>query len=481
MANLPSYLAAAKPVPWTSRAPWYKTITPTYAGVMLWFVFWQELVKGNGAPAGVIAQGIGPAFLGLIIGAVTCHFFFYMAPAMLGVRTGLPLYVVGTSTYGVRGGLVMPGFLMGLLQFGWLGVNAFAVAGILCKCFNVGLTEAGVAEVPGAAHATIAIIFVLAAAVVGMKGIQYVAGIATYLPLIPVAILIILLANTWGGLSKFHLGLVCAEGINPAAEGMQKWDVISFLTTYIVGFFATAGAAGVDIASNARNEDDVHIGGLTGVVLPTVLAGEATILIVAGAYGLDMVSGAHAGNLNPVDLMSDIMGTKFGNIAMIGLAISSFPGACFSSLIAANSFKTVMPKINPTLSVGAGALVSALLAVSGLAGKVIPAFQVIGASFGPICGAMLADFLLSGRRWSGPRAGFNAAGWISWFFGLIVGAFNLVVDLLLQTSLAETMPGLADWQNYVPVPPVAAMVVGFVLYMVLSLMGARSKLVDLSN
>ena len=65
-----------------------------------------------------------PAFLGLIIAAVICHFFFYMPPAMLGMRTGLPLYVVGTSTYGARGGLLMPGFLMGLLQFGWLAVNA---------------------------------------------------------------------------------------------------------------------------------------------------------------------------------------------------------------------------------------------------------------------------------------------------------------------------------------------------------------------
>ena len=60
-----------------------------------------------------------------------------MAPALLGMRTGLPLYVVGTSTYGARGGLFMPGFLMGLLQFGWLAVNAWAVAKILCMCFQI--------------------------------------------------------------------------------------------------------------------------------------------------------------------------------------------------------------------------------------------------------------------------------------------------------------------------------------------------------
>ena len=67
-------------------------------------------------------------FLGLAIAALICHFLFYLVPGLLGMRTGLPLYVVGTSTYGPRGGLFMPGLLMGLLQFGWLAVNAWAVA-----------------------------------------------------------------------------------------------------------------------------------------------------------------------------------------------------------------------------------------------------------------------------------------------------------------------------------------------------------------
>lgn len=477
MASLPSYVASAKPVPWANRAPWYKTITPTYAGVMLWFVFWQDLAKGDGSPAGVLSVGIGPAFLGLILAAVICHFFFYMTPAMLGVRTGLPLYVVGTSTYGVKGGLYMPGFLMGVLQFGWLGVNGFAVAKILCDCFNLD------AAVPGVPHAVIATIWIFFAAFMGLKGIKYVAGVATWLPLIPVVVLIVLLVNTWSGLDHFRIDQLIPpqpEDTDILSLLLTKWGVIGILCTYIVGFFATAGAAGVDIASNARNEDDVHIGGLTGIVLPTVLAGEATLLIVAGAYGTGLIPEEMVGNLNPVALMPYYMSKNFANIAMIGLAISSFPGACFSSLVAANSFKTTMPKVNPFLSVGIGAVVAALLAVTGWAGQVVKVFVVIGASFGPICGAMLADFLLSNRRWSGPRAGFNPAGWISWAVGLFVGAFNLVVDMMLPCEWANDMfPHLADWQNYVPVPPVAALVVGFVLYFVLSLIGARSQLLEM--
>jgi len=498
MSSLPSYLAAAKPVPAANRAPWYKTVMPTYIGVMLWFVFWQSLgnagVGEHGHPAGVLSNGYWPAFLGLTIAAIICHFLFYMAPALLGMRTGLPLYVVGTSTYGASGGRYMPGFLMGILQFGWLAVNAWAVAEILCMCFRVGLhtNPAGAVVVtePGLWHGGIATVFVIIAAFVGLKGIQYVARVATYLPLIPVIVLLGLLAITAGGLGNFsieklYVGIPADSTTIDVNSGlMSSWQVVAILCVYVVGFFATAGAAGADIASNCRNDNDVHIGGITGILLPTVLAGEIVMLIVAGAYGGDMIQKEHIGCYNPVILMSDILQTKFGaargdmiaNITMIALAISSFPGACFSSLIAANSFKTTMPKVNPAISVGVGALAAAALAVSGWAGDVSKVFQVIGASFGPICGAMLADFLMSGRKWSGPRASFNPAGWISWIVGFAVGAFNLVLPLILKWDwAATTFPRLADYQGYIPVPPVTAFVVGFALYVVLSVVGLRTR------
>ena len=44
---------------------------------------------------------------------------------MLGMKTGYPLYVVGSSTFGTLGGYIMPGLLMGLLQVGWFAVGTF--------------------------------------------------------------------------------------------------------------------------------------------------------------------------------------------------------------------------------------------------------------------------------------------------------------------------------------------------------------------
>ena len=496
-SELPNYVTEAQPIPQGSRAAWFKNTAPAYAGIMLWFVFWQDVVVGGGTPGGVLSTGVMTALLGLVIAALLCHFLFYLVPGLLGMKTGLPLYVVGTSTYGVRGGFLMPGFLMGLLQFGWVAVNAFAVSALLCKCLKLQLLADGSPQVPGLAHGLIAAGFAILGAFVGLKGIKYVARVATFLPLIPLAVLIILLVITIAGVGDFtpdkitsgpkeattamtasgRVQATAAEEAKPAegakaeeakaepASPLSTWGVIAILSTYVVGFFATAGAAGTDFGMNNRNSKDVQLGGLTGIALATVVAGGLAILIVAGAYGGGKVLAASLGKLNPIDLLESLMGGRNANIIMILLAVSSFPPVCFSAFIAANSFKTTMPKVNPWLSVGIGTAVAIVLAVTGVVGKVIFVFVVIGASFGPVCGAMAADYLLAGRKWAGPRAGFNPAGWISWVVGFAVGAAEFIAQI----------PGLGGLKGVVPVPPVAAFVVGFVLYLILAKIGLTSR------
>ena len=47
-----------------------------------------------------------------------------------------------------------------------------------------------------------------------------------------------------------------SAGLHAAPWG--DWQIMAILCIYIVGFFATAGAAGTDIASNSRSVEDVH-------------------------------------------------------------------------------------------------------------------------------------------------------------------------------------------------------------------------------
>jgi cytosine permease len=223
---------------------------------------------------------------------------------------------------------------------------------------------------------------------------------------------------------------------------------------------------------NNRNAKDVHLGGLVGVALSTVFAGGVALLIVAGAYGSGTVTSGAV--MEPTSLMDNIVGKFIGNdllgkkiaaVLLYLLAIAAFPPACFSAFIAANSFKTTLPNVRPFISCGLGAIVAIGLVVLGWAGKAVDVFTVIGASFGPVCGAMMADYLLSGGKWAGPRAGVNPAGLISWIIGFAVGAVEFIAKI----------PGLEAVSGKVPCPPVAAFVVGFVLYLILAVVGLQTR------
>jgi len=462
-SNVPSYLECAKPNSAANRAPWYKNTAPTYAGIFLWFVFWSYSVN-SGTPGGILSAGVPVALGSVLVAALLCHFCFYYLPGRFGQRTGLPLYIVGASTFGAKGGFLLPGFLMGLLQFGWLAVNTYGSSTAMNQMFGFG--QVGLAVVM--------VIWGAAAVTMALKGIQYVAKFSTWLPIIPAVILLVLVVKTMSGLGSFDpQALIAAStvkdlaaGAKPAA-GMSAGMVFAFALTYIVGFFATAGAAGVDFGTGSRNKNDVAMGGLFGVALAIFLTIGAAILITAGFYGSDAGKAAIAAgniNLNPMELMAQIFKNDvIAKWLAFALALTAFPSACFCSLIAANSIKTTLPKVNPWVSCGIGCVVAIILAMviykTDGEGTCVTIFKFVGASFGPICGAIFMEYILCKGRWSGPRAGFNPAGWVSWAIGFVVGAQPILFGWGIKIGPAP-----------LPAAPVMAFVVGAVVYALLSKM-----------
>ena len=118
--TLPDYVRASVPNPTSNRGPWYKNTAPSYAGIFLWVAFYLGLAGPT-----ISEASLGVAILGLAVAGLLCFALYYYAPAMLGMQTGRPLYVVGSSTFGTTGGYVMPGLLMGLLQLGWFAVATY--------------------------------------------------------------------------------------------------------------------------------------------------------------------------------------------------------------------------------------------------------------------------------------------------------------------------------------------------------------------
>jgi cytosine permease len=429
---LPGYISKAVPNPASNRAPWYKNIAPTYAGIFLWVVFYREIAGGT-----LDKAGLGLSLLALLVAGVISYALFYYVPALLGLKTGFPLYVVGSSTFGTQGGYLMPGILMGLLQVGWMSVNAYVSTTFILTAFG---SKAGPGSLP---FAIVAAVWSLALGFVGAKGIQYVGRFALYLNLVPLVMIIIVAAKT--GASAFQY----------VPEHPAPYVGFMTMVQVVIGFFATAGAAGVDFGMGARDERDVKWGGLVGILLAAVIAGGLPLISVAGAHVAFGVKDYH--------FDSAIAQTGgFASAAFFLFAIASIVSMCFSSFIAGNSLATMIPGVPRITSTMVGAVIAAILAITGVAANLVGLFTIIGASFGPIIGAMIADYLLSGKKWAGPRAGINFAGYGAWAVGFIIGILPFLP--VSDTVKAYSQPAA-----------LYSLIVGFIVYIVLAKAGLQPR------
>jgi len=447
---VPSYVASATPNPIGNRAPWFKNTAQSYAGIFLWIAFFDQLA-GTGESAGALGMaGLGMCLAALAVGGLAAFALFYYVPGMLGMKTGLPLYIVGTSTFGTRGGYFLAGIFMGLLQIGWYSVATYYAAKLVLEGVGLGSYATTIFdETPqfSLLFVIVAIVWGYLFAFLGALGLKYVARIATFFPILPIIMLIV-------------AGVVAAEYAGDyQPEATQPLPGFLLLIQMVIGFFATAGAVGADFCSNNRHRNDVNWGGIVGIWLPVVFAGGLALVIVAGAHGIDP-------NLQSFTFSAalPVVSPMLGKIMLILFAIGSVAPACFCSFIIGNSLSTMLgsEKTRIPLTLG-GATIGIVLAALGVAGNLEAFFGLIGASFGPVIGAMIADYLLGGGKWSGPRAGISIPGYAAWALGFVVG--------ILGHPWIAVMPG---WQ----ITSIYSLVVGFLVYYVLAKAGLEPEKID---
>jgi len=398
---LPDYISRAVPVPREKRAPWYVNTAPSYAGVFLWVAFYQSIAEGT-----ISRAGVGVCMLALAVAGLLSWALYYYAPAMLGMKTGYTLYVVGSSTFGTRGGYLMPGILMGLLQVGWFAVSTFYSTTYILRGLRADAP-------PGSPlFILVAVLWGAVMGYIGVKGIQYVAKVALFLNLIALLMVLVVFLQTSGGIAQHQ--------VKP--EDAAPWASFTLLIQLVIGFFATAGAR--------------------------ALHPELT------AFGYDAVIG--------------VIGGVLATAMFFLFAVASVAPTCFCAFIIGNSFATMFPSIPRMSSTLTGVAVAVVLAITGVAANLAGVFTIVGASFGPICGAITADYLLSGRRWAGPREGINWAGYISWGLGFAVG---IIPFLPLPEAFKAAAQPVVVWSY----------AVGFVVYALLAKAGLQPKPVPVTQ
>jgi cytosine permease len=441
MAHYPSYISRAVSNPSQDRAPWYINTAPSYAGVFLWVAFYQSIGDQT-----IRHGGLGVCLVALAVAGLLCYVLYYHTSAMLGMKSGYPLYVVASSTFGTTGGYIMPGLLMGFLQIGWFGVSTFIATEFILK----GL---GHADGPGSfPFLIVGMVWGYTMAYVGVKGIKYVGRVSLLLNCIPLIMLIVVFWQTVGGVARYV----------PKPEETDTLGAFSATLAIVLGFFATGGAAGADFGMNSRNAKDVKWGGLVGISLAVVITGGLALLSVAGAHGLDpSLTGYQYG-----DVVKAI-GGPIATAMFLLFALASIPATCFCAFIIGNSFSTMIPQVSRLFSTMIGASVGIILAVTGIVGNLIGFFGIVGASFGPICGAIAADYLLSGRRWAGPRQGINWAGYAAWAGGFLVGILPI-------------LPVSPAIKSYSQPAPLYSLLVSFIIYAIFAKSGLEPRSCELT-
>jgi cytosine permease len=439
-AMLPDYIAKAIPNPSQNRAPWYSNTAPSYAGIFLWIAFYISMAENT-----ISHASLGLCILALAVAGLLSYGLFYYVPAMLGMKTGFPLYVVGSSTFGTTGGYAMPGLLMGLLQIGWFAVGTFFSTKFILSAVH------STAQPGSLPFIVIGVIWGYAMAYIGVMGIQYVAKLSLFLNLIPFLMILLVFAKTAPGIPNY----VPADP-NP-------YFAFTLLLQIVIGFFATAGAAGADFGMNNRNEKDVRWGGFFGIAVAVLYAGGLPILSVAGARMLYPNVQSYS-----YDAVISSIGGVLATAMFFLFTVASIGPACFGAFIAGNSFSTMIPGVKRMSSTMAGVTVSIILAVTGVAGDLIGFFTIVGASFGPICGAMAADYLLSGKRWAGPREGINWAGYIAWVIGFVIG-------------ILPNLPVSPEIKAYSQPAVLYGFFAGFIVYAVLAKAGLEPRTVPLEE
>jgi cytosine permease len=434
---VPDYISKSVPVPASARVPWYSSTFPTYFGIFLWVGFYLKIAEPT-----IGYASLGIVLLGLLVAGLLCLVLYYWAPAMLGMQSGHPLYVVGSSTFGTSGGYLIPGLMMGFLQIGWVA----AIGAVSANFIMTGLKLTS-----RTLYCALVIVWIYSLGWVAIKGIHHVARVAKFLNWVPLFMIVIVF---WAN----HDGI-------PRYRPVHAQPLTGFLNTLsiVIGYFATAGAAGADFGMNNRNRKDILLGGCLGIVVGVVIAGGLPLLAVAGylGRGIGPASYDYTAAIASVGSLAPVMFFLF--------AIASMVPTCFSSFIASNSFSTMLPKIPRMASTFVALTIGVVLAATGVANNLVGFFSLVAASFGPICGAMAADYLLAGRRWSGPRRGINWAGYIAWLIGFLVGIPEHIPGLPPALIKADNPSGLYSF------------FVGFIIYLLLARVGFRSPVVETAN
>ena len=393
-------------VPVEKRRGFYGTAAVWIGWCISLSAFATGTTIANGCSLGVGLMAVLLGNLLLVCLASAC--------GIIGFRSGRSTYSLYEGMFGSKGCVIV-----NVVN----GISTMSFIGVLLDLFATNLA----ALFPWFPKILAVLIFsgcILLTSINGFKGLEMLSRIAA-----PALIIFAL----WG--------LVLTFLEHP--ENLQTWvpvEPIPFITAMGAAVATWIGGASMaaDITRYSRSRGHVIGGAICGYILGSGLfEGVAVITAV----------GAGAGSL--VTVMAT-MGLLAPAVIVLGLALwTTTDNNIYSAALAfTNASKTLGLKISKPVWTVICVLIAFVVSLFGLANNFSGWLSFTGSLCGPLAGMMIAHYLVLGRgktRFYIPN-GFRLSGWISW----------------LVASIGSQFTGSS-------IPTVAAIIMGFVLYIILSL------------
>jgi cytosine permease len=465
----PRWLQTVLSEPPFERRRWETSIAPTFIGLFLWVVYYDQL------PAALLPRGgIGWSVAGAGLAGLLGFLLFYYAPAMWGFATGRPLVVVATGSFGVRGAAWVPGLLLALVQVVWFAVatsygtdlclRGLVLIGLLEPRALAGMSPRGLAVV-SPLFAVTALVWSVWAALVGRWLVRVIAALMNVYPILPA---FLIGASTVVALRGFRSG--GADLARTVAAGASGWSAMALALQMILGFIASSGLASADWGAASRSAGDVRRGGFVSVALASWIVATLATLTVAGSLGLRGPLGGGGVVRAPRELtftasLVPLFGDRLAGLMDLAFGLAALAPGVYAAFALGTRLHELRPHWSRTRWTLAGAVLSWPLIVTGFALRLFDVFSVVGALVAPAAGVIAADYLLARGRWPGARRGVNPPGMIGWASGALAGLLPTLGGWL-------GWPAVARWQPAV----LLAFAVAFLIDLALSAAGLRSPI-----
>ncbi len=465
--DLPASLRAALADPPVPPKGWQDGVAPAFLAMGLSVVLLDGL-----APGTLMVGGLGPSIVGAVLAGLLGYWCLYYAPAMWGVRTGRPLAVVATSTFGARGAVVVPGLLLGLASVVWFAItidystqytlSGLAACGLLDATLLASAPRAGL-DMPKPLFLVVSATWAMASAVIGTLAVRLVAAVMSAYLIFPAIALAA--AVVWA------IPGVSAGPIETVPFTMGGGRAIAAMLQLVFAYLACVGLTSADWGAATKSERDVRDGGLAGLMLAVPILAILAVLIVSGSLGraaprivgdgdeplgpgarppiarMAPRPAAPAEAIQPTlrDAFARGIGGQLGGAGLLVLALGLLGPCCSNPYIVTRQFHAAFPRVPRWAWSILAALAAWSMIASGVTHHVQAVFGLVGGLVAPAVGAMASDFARSRGAWRGPRRGVNLAGLGAWVTG-VIAAYVVAQrgeDFLATRYLPSSIAGFA--------------------------------------